>query len=423
MLSHTNAIDKFTDGHYLLSGRHTDAVYKISKDDRSIIWRLGGRRSDFELGDANFTRQHHARFLSQNDTHTVISVFDNARGADRQQPSSPTSRGMIIALRTDTKPMTAELVAHYDHPRGPGTYAFRRGNFQILPNDNAFLCWSEQSLQSEHTKDGRIIMEARMVPDWIGTYRAFKYEFVGLPNQPPDVLSKTESHGPVHNWTQTQVYVSWNGATEVKEWVFYKSTENGTTQVRIGSKPRRSFETSFRWEGYASYIVVEAMDENGNSLGSSKVTKTETPSNMEADDVRAELQWLQDAILGKIHPGSKPRIHYPEMFFEEPLKTLIAFLAGLALSPVLFFIVYKLRQRRSKNSWWRKSDINDRYVGDYDETKLDDLSPDSHRKDNDIGQFDLTDDEDDDEQGDTGYGRLHARTPYARQVSAVRTSS
>ena len=312
--------------------------------------------------------------------------------------------------------MTAEMVAHYDHPGGPGTYAYRRGNFQILPNNNTFLCWSEQSLQSEHTKDGTIIMEARMVPDWIGTYRGFKYEFVGLPKQPPDVLSKTESRGPVHNFTKTQVYVSWNGATEVKEWVFYKSSEDGRTQVRIGSKPREGFETSFAWDGYASYIVVEGMDKTGNSLGSSKVTKTEEPDNIDSGDVQKEMQWLQDARLGKIHPGSKPRIH-PEMFFEEPGRTLIAFLAGLAFSPVLFFIIYKFQQRRSRNSWWRRN--QEQYAADYDETKLDDLSSDSHRKDDDSDHFDLTDDEDDDEQGNAEYGRLNARTPYARQASGV----
>jgi len=160
------------------------------------------------------------------------------------------------------------------------------------------------------------------------------------------------------------------------------------------------------------------MDKTGNSLGSSKVIKTEKPDNMDSEDVETEMQWLQDARLGKIHPGSKPRIH-PEMFFEEPLKSLIGFLFGLALVPVVFFIVFKLRQRRSRASWWRSKDIQDQYAGDFDETKLDDLSSDSQRKDDDSEHFDLTDDEDDDEHGNAEYGRLNARTPYARQISGV----
>ena len=326
-----------------------------------------------------------------------------------------------MALNTDT--MTVELVAHYDHPSGPGHYAYRRGDFQILKNNNTFLCWSEQSLQSEHTQDGTVIMEARMVPDWIGTYRGFKYEFVGLPKQPPDVLSKTESRGPAHEYTMTKVYASWNGATEVKNWVFYKSTKDGRTQVRIGSVPRSGFETSFSWEGYASYVVVEGMDKNGRSLGASKVIKTDPPKNKDAEDVQAEQQWQQDAKLGKIHPVGQLRIH-TELFFDEPVYSLIGFLGGFAFSPILFFIIYKLRQRRSRTFWWRKKGSNllsstqDRYAADYDETKLDDLSSDSHRKDDDSDHFDLTDDEDD-EQGNAEYGRLNARNSYARQASGV----
>lgn len=266
-------------------------------------------------------------------------------------------------------------------------------------------------------------MEARMVPDWIGTYRGFKYEFVGLPKQPPDVLSKTESRGTDKAFTTTKVFVSWNGATEVKNWVYYKSTKDGKTQVRIGSKPREGFETSFEWEGYASYIVVEGMDKTGNTLGASKVIKTEEPTNVEAEDVEEELQWQIDAGLGLIHPGSETRLH-PELFFEEPTKAFFAFLAGLAFSPLLLFVIYKFRQRRAKASWW-KSGLpftqpgSDRYAGDYDETTLDDLNLDGHRRDDDSDAFDLTDDEDHSEQGDAEYGRLSARNPYVRQVSSV----
>ena len=53
---HCNSIDKCPDGHYLLSARHADTIYKVSKDDGSILWRLGGVQSDFE-SDFRFSRQ------------------------------------------------------------------------------------------------------------------------------------------------------------------------------------------------------------------------------------------------------------------------------------------------------------------------------------------------------------------------------
>ena len=118
---HSNAIDKFPDGDYLLSARHTDALYKISHLDGSILWRLGGVDSDFELiGDAKFSRQHHARVRDQNETHVLISLFDNAEGTGAEElPDRTESRGLVLALSTEH--MTAEIVAEYRHPRGDMT--------------------------------------------------------------------------------------------------------------------------------------------------------------------------------------------------------------------------------------------------------------------------------------------------------------
>ena len=135
---HSNAIDKFADGNYIISTRHADTIYKISKDDGSIIWRLhgqGGKRSDFEMINLNFTRQHHVKIHKQNETHTIISFLDNATGADPQPASSRWSRGIFAAINENT--MEAELIAHFDHPHQG--HAFRRGSMQPLPNGNVFM--------------------------------------------------------------------------------------------------------------------------------------------------------------------------------------------------------------------------------------------------------------------------------------------
>lgn len=122
----------------MLSTRHSDTIYKISKNDGSIIWRLhghGGERSDFNMGNLNFSRQHDARFREQNETHTIISFLDNAVGADPQPATSKWSRGLLVALREDE--MTAEIIASYDHPHEG--HSFRRGSYQVLPNRNVLM--------------------------------------------------------------------------------------------------------------------------------------------------------------------------------------------------------------------------------------------------------------------------------------------
>ncbi len=68
---HANSLDKFPDdGSYLLSGRHTDAIYKIAPNG-TIIWRLGGPKSDFEA-DFQFLRQV-----------SVCDIFDNTQTLPR----------------------------------------------------------------------------------------------------------------------------------------------------------------------------------------------------------------------------------------------------------------------------------------------------------------------------------------------------
>lgn len=52
---HINAVDKTSDGNYLISSRHTCTIFKVSSKDGSIIWRLGGKSSDFTLDGFNFS--------------------------------------------------------------------------------------------------------------------------------------------------------------------------------------------------------------------------------------------------------------------------------------------------------------------------------------------------------------------------------
>ena len=138
-ISHANSVDVTPQGDYLLSSRHTDTIYKISGANGSIIWRLGGKRSDFSAS-FEFSRQHDVRYRGQNGTHMFISILDNAKGQDSQGNTNLFSRGLLIAI--DESRMEASVQAHYDHPyhaRGP--LVPRRGNYQLLPNGHVLMGW------------------------------------------------------------------------------------------------------------------------------------------------------------------------------------------------------------------------------------------------------------------------------------------
>jgi hypothetical protein len=142
-------------------------LYKISQLDGSIVWRLGGQRSDFEISpEAKFGWQHHARVQGQTEARILISLFDNAKGSARAD--GPTTRmnsaGLLLAL--DMKTMKVQLEARFDKPQGG--YTWKRGSMQLLPNGNAFMGWADRNAISEHASGGEVLLEAEMIqyPMW-----------------------------------------------------------------------------------------------------------------------------------------------------------------------------------------------------------------------------------------------------------------
>ena len=94
---HLNAVDQYPNGDYLVSSRHCSTIYRVSGNNGSILWRLGGVSSDFSFAPGlNFSFQHDARLRYENDTHTIISIFDNASNGYNQ--SSRYSSGMVLSI-------------------------------------------------------------------------------------------------------------------------------------------------------------------------------------------------------------------------------------------------------------------------------------------------------------------------------------
>ena len=79
------------DSNLIVSFRHADAVIKISRRSGSILWKLGGLHSDFELNDTSVFYKQHSVFKTA--TGELI-IFDNGDKAVR-----PHSR--IVWFRLD----------------------------------------------------------------------------------------------------------------------------------------------------------------------------------------------------------------------------------------------------------------------------------------------------------------------------------
>lgn len=281
---HLNSVEKSQKGDFLISARHTNTIYLVSGQDGHIIWRLGGKKSDFDA-DFTFCGQHDARILSEgpdptNPTSFVISFLDN--GAIYLSDSwtimeSPTSSGLVVQL--DLVAMKATLLKRFMRPDGGSTD--RRGNMQSLPNGNTFISWSYGGYLTEHSSDGRVLMEARYDSERFDTYRAYKLPWVGRPSYPPTLVA--ELYGANGSDQSTIFHVSWNGATDIAYWRFYARNSSASTKKEIGTVPKNGFETSFLIQTYVDWVSAEALDSNHQVLGASADSRVILPNSKLSD--------------------------------------------------------------------------------------------------------------------------------------------
>jgi hypothetical protein len=267
---HANSIDRNAEGNYIMSMRFTNTIYMISGVDGHIMWRLGGKTSDFKQ-DFIFSRQHDAKFLESNGTRHVISFLNNA--SDEEWAGEVVSSVLIVEVDATPGVMTAKVLHRYNRPDGQLTRL--RGNAQQLPNKNMFVGWSEAGYISEFAESGELLLTARFASTRFNTYRAYKGEFIGRPKTPPDVVATVSGTNKVD--LSTTFHVSWNGATEVTSWKFYAQATEYSSPVLVGETPRVDFETMFISSGFLDWVRVDAVDRDGKVLGSSEVQRTQTP--------------------------------------------------------------------------------------------------------------------------------------------------
>ncbi|KAK4501429.1 hypothetical protein PRZ48_007238 [Zasmidium cellare] len=229
---HLNSIDKTKTGDYLLSGRFTNTIYLVSGRDGSIIWRLGGKSSSFELDGFNFSAQHDARLVPSSDPDiTLLSFLDNA--SNGFEATSTASSALLVSLNhTD---MRARSLRH--HYRPDGGLAELRGNVQYLASGHMFVCWSKDGYISEYDELGALILEVRFVGPSLATYRAFRLESASwsTPRDEEPTLATLDAGDETSSF-----FVSWNGAHDVSAWRLFGCTRRKTSSA---ASPKRALHT------------------------------------------------------------------------------------------------------------------------------------------------------------------------------------
>jgi hypothetical protein len=250
---HLNSIDPLANGRTLISARNTSALYELNTQTGQVLTRIGGKHPTFKQSSAAVTAfQHDASVLPSG----TISVFDNGAVPKVQ----PESRALILDVNARAK--TETVVAQYAH-KAPSLSAGSQGNVQSLEDGNVFVGWGAEPYFSEFTAGGQMIYDSHMHGSY-QSYRAYRFAWAATPTEPPAIAASSAS-----TTAPVSVYASWNGATEVASWrVLAGATQQQLAPVATAA--RSGFETELSTPAHESYVAVQALNQAGAVIGTSR---------------------------------------------------------------------------------------------------------------------------------------------------------
>lgn len=150
---HLNSVAISSDTSFITSSRHMDEITNIDRRTGEVIWRLGGKKSDFSfINDTfKFTHQHCPRILENGN----LLLFDNGNGREPVFSSA-------VEYELDLVNMTATLVNRFRRPTD--VFAASDGATQRLANGNTVVTWGKiwPSLTEFHP-DGSVAIEFDML--------------------------------------------------------------------------------------------------------------------------------------------------------------------------------------------------------------------------------------------------------------------
>ena len=145
-------------------------IYKIDRSTGKIIWRLGGKKSDFKLGKGvRFDWQHSIR--SQPDG--TYKVYDNSAAPPVAQELAR------LTLKLDAAGQDGHARERVRRTRASCSRP-ARATSSALPNGNTFVGWGSQRWFTEFSPTGKVLFDGHLARG-NDNYRAFRFEWTGRP--------------------------------------------------------------------------------------------------------------------------------------------------------------------------------------------------------------------------------------------------
>lgn len=162
-----------------------------------------------------------------------------------------------VAIEVDLRNMKASMIYNATDPMDSVT-TNTQGSFQFLdvPEAGHFLVGYGNRPKFKEYNDGKVVLAGHFGGGEASSYRVFKFPWRATPYWDPRIKVK---HTSIYT---TDVYMSWNGATEYDNWAIYSVPSQGSTYQdghMIAKIARRGFESHVAFETTeARYIVAVA---------------------------------------------------------------------------------------------------------------------------------------------------------------------
>lgn len=213
----------------------------------------------------SFCYQHDARIHAEGNGTALISLFNNDNSGIRSGVNE--TSGIFLTVNTATWEATLkqELIDPNDT-----IFAVSQGNVQVL-NDGSghtVIGYGSTPKIKEFNTKGECVFTAQFGEDKIvQSYRNHRYPWVGKPYYAPKAFACDAGN-------QTEVYMSWNGATENNKWTVFAGASEDTLNEKA-SVEKTGFETKATFSGSAQFVRVESAGE-GIETGVSEVIAVES---------------------------------------------------------------------------------------------------------------------------------------------------
>jgi hypothetical protein len=158
-----------------------------------------------------------------------------------------------------------EVLKNISDPNSP-VFAHAGGSHITLPSGNSFVGYGDLPMIREYEtnskSDPRLLWTAEL-PYTRHSYRSYKGEWHAKPNDRPNLVVRRAAEDDAllecAEGSQWRGFISWNGATDVEQYVVYVDFGDGhlTKYITI---PRRGFETVLVVPHGASRVQLSARE-------------------------------------------------------------------------------------------------------------------------------------------------------------------